>query len=757
MRLNATAVEFAIAIAVAACALTLGAVDVFPEPELRLPKMAAAPKVDGVIDEGEWAGAARMEKFCILRQANAIDADASFWLGRDATNVYVAILSEIGPNGLLREIKPTGRPNALCFRDDCVEFDFVQDWNAKRPTLAHFVVNFNGAWHVAGLRDGSATTWEGLGEFKSAATERGGKVHFEFSAPLKSLLLDGRGDVVHGIRIARNFKRIDSGFGYQTSWSPQDASFLTAANCPKVVFDDDAPVVQLLALGAKGSPSLPVESYPVAARVANTTGKPMDLKILFAGRPVNSQPCVFSESFTLAPGESRDFKASGAVLGDEWVDFDFKVSAGGETCCSRRLKFRCNAPPLGWIGGEDDARGVKFDYAYYPSKNVMAARVDLSRAKKRPPSPEVALSIRNVDGLVVASTNIVFSGDVANVLWTIPDLEEVTVRTKQPKYVVEASVAGVEDGKASGTFYRDDLREWEGNKIGLSDTVVPPFTPLERTADHVRVVLRDHAIGDFGLWRQVTAAGRDLLAAPMRLEGDFSAPRPEAKSEWDYDGMMEWRLSLLPGSYRSLRLVIPVKASEARLMHSCIDGLRKNYAGATPSGEGLVWDSTRQGGRNQIIGDYLPYLWVGGTLRGVSVFGENDRGWITGGRPCVEMFRRGDVLEIVLNIVSRPCDVAETRIVRLGFQATPVKPMSENWRAKSIGKLMGSCYIWGGQGGCLEPFDEKTEFWEKMAETRRIGKIDQAYLEDALKRFVYKGKPGSAERKAHEEKIRRHF
>ena len=75
------------------------------------------------------------------------------------------------------------------------------------------------------------------------------------------------------------------------------------------------------------------------------TGKPMDLKISFAGRPVNSQPCVFSESFTLAPGESRDFKASGAVLGDEWIDFDFRVAAGSRTCCSRRLKFRCNAPP----------------------------------------------------------------------------------------------------------------------------------------------------------------------------------------------------------------------------------------------------------------------------------------------------------------------------------------------------------------------------------------------------------------------------
>ena len=88
-----------------------------------------------------------------------------------------------------------------------------------------------------------------------------------------------------------------------------------------------------------------------------------------------------------------------------------------------------------------------------------------------------------VDGLAVATTNVAFSGDVANVMWPIPDLEEVTVRTKQPKYVVEASVAGVEDGNASGTFYRDDLREWEGNKIGLSGTVVPPFTPLERTGE----------------------------------------------------------------------------------------------------------------------------------------------------------------------------------------------------------------------------------------------------------------------------------
>ena len=756
----AAAVQCAVAFPAAAPA------ENYPVPELRLPKMAAAPKIDGTIDEDEWAGAARMERFCILRKPDAIDAEGSFWLGRDDENIYVAVRSEIGPHGLLKNIKPTGRSNTRCFYDDCVEFDFVKDYDAKKPTLAHYIVTYNGAWQLKCVRDGSGTEWEGAKDFRTASSEKDGLAHVEFSIPLKSLLFDGGGDVVRGIRIARNFKRIETGYGYQTSWSPQDGAFLTAANCPKVVFDDAAPVVQIRVLGAKGNPVMPVESYPVEARVSNTTGKPMKLKLAFSGRPVNSQPCVFSEGFELAPGESRDFSAIGAVLGDEWVDFDFKVSSAAGLCYSRRLRFRCNAQPLEWIGRDGDDRPVKFDYAYYPSKNLMAVRLDATKAGGVPKNTSVALAIRNADGLAVASTNAAFSGALANFFWPIPDLEPVTVRTKQPKYEISAIIAGVKGGSASGTFYRDDLREWEGNKIGLSDTVVPPFTPVVRVVtkgasgedeEHVRVVLRDHAIGEYGLWKQVTAAGRDLLAAPMRLEGDYSAPKPEALSEWDYDGMMEWRLRLKPGRYKNLRLVVPMKDCETPLMHSCIDGLRQNYAGSTPCGEGHVWDSAKQGGRNQLAGDYLPYFWTGGTLRGISVFGENDRGWTTGGRPCLELFRRGGVLEIVLNLVSKETVVESERTIRLGFQATPVKPMPENWRGKSIGSLVGSTYYWGGQGGCVQPFDEKTEFWEKMAETRRTGKIDREYVEDALRRFVYMGKPGTKERERHEEKIRRHF
>ena len=49
-------ISAAACVAVATCALSLLAArdrEVFPEPELRLPKMSAPPKIDGVVDEGE--------------------------------------------------------------------------------------------------------------------------------------------------------------------------------------------------------------------------------------------------------------------------------------------------------------------------------------------------------------------------------------------------------------------------------------------------------------------------------------------------------------------------------------------------------------------------------------------------------------------------------------------------------------------------------------------------------------------------------
>ena len=58
---------------------------------------------------------------------------------------------------------------------------------------------------------------------------------------------------------------------------------------------------------------------------------------------------------------------------------------------------------------------------------------------------------------------------------------------------------------------------WGHNKLGTSRKVYPPFEPIRVAGRRVRTVLREHDLDDLGLWRQVKATGRDLLASPMRL------------------------------------------------------------------------------------------------------------------------------------------------------------------------------------------------------------------------------------------------
>ena len=189
------------------------------------------------------------------------------------------------------------------------------------------------------------------------------------------------------------------------------------------------------------------------------------------------------------------------------------------------------------------------------------------------------------------------------------------------------------------------------------------------------------------------------------------------------------------------------------MFHACTDGLRFNYAGATPGTDiGRVWDST-QAARNSIIGNYVPYIWLGGEERGLCVFGENDRGWVTDPKtPCQELVRRGDVLELRLNLVAQRTTFAEPRRIVIGFQATPTKPLPANWRlwAESYatqlppgGKRItfnGSCWTWGALTPCLDiyPRDADLTLWDEFAKTKQTGVVNQEYFEKWLAGYANK-------------------
>ncbi|MHC4872206.1 MAG: glycoside hydrolase domain-containing protein, partial [Planctomycetota bacterium] len=381
---------------------------------------------------------------------------------------------------------------------------------------------------------------------------------------------------------------------------------------------------------------------------------------------------------------------------------------------------------------------------------------------------------------------------IADTIWVIPDLKEYTQKSGNSEYELVFDIQGIKDGKIKKSFLRN-VMEWEGNKLGKSDLIVPPFTAIEVKDKTVATILRKHEMNSLGLWKQVYAAGRPLLKnegivleakvggkdtkiASGKLEfskktktevianGSFTAGalKGSTLSEWDYDGMMKWTLTLSPSQTEidSLKLIVPLDDSQSPLFHTCTDGIRINYGGAAPKGTGKVWDGSACA-RNTMQGNYVPYIWCGDELRGISVFGENDKGWeISDKVPCQELIRKDGVLSLVFNLIAKSVAIEKERKIVIGFLATPIKPMPENWRkwnawswyGNSVIKqfekrvqFFGSCYYWGSDAPCLDiyPRDKDITYWEKLAETRRTGEIDKDFIKKWVSGYKLSGKPGS--------------
>ena len=178
----------------------------------------------------------------------------------------------------------------------------------------------------------------------------------------------------------------------------------------------------------------------------------------------------------------------------------------------------------------------------------------------------------------------------------------------------------------------------------MDDILIPPFTPLTVSADaaapasgagtRVGAIAREMTLTDLGLWSQVAitppATPRDpkpaainILAKPITLvahivgkdvtaTGKVTTTKAtptavETTSSWsagplsgsldthyDPDGCMRVELTLQPTTtpISTLRLLIPLRLSEAPFMHAVTDLLRQHYAGRIPRGEGEVYNTT---------------------------------------------------------------------------------------------------------------------------------------------------------------------
>jgi hypothetical protein len=449
-----------------------------------------------------------------------------------------------------------------------------------------------------------------------------------------------------------------------------------------------------------------------------------------------------------------------------------------------------------------EADGLELRFAYFPSAGklrllVLRAPAEFVRWEaqlSRPPSGEPLCRWQGTLPFAKAGETL-----------AAPQLGEGT-------YALAVALLS-KDGKRreiSRTFQRKRF-PWENNPAGRERVVIPPFTPLlvDEGRQTVSCVLRRHQLDGTGLWNQVSSQGRLLLASPMRLEMEVAgkvhvahggpltfteqAPdRVEGRAAWtagplqgqtefafDYDGMMKATVRFGQAEERvdRMQLVIPMRTDETWLMHPVTDLLRFHYAGRIPQGKGRLWDyggqlrevqytdtgrtdaggklwDSRQVGRWQLPGPFVPYLWLGGPERGICWFAENDRDWsLDPAEPCLEVRRDGATTSLVVRLVTRPVALKRPRALVFGLMATPAKPMPDTpvsfrrwWPGSPDEKsrdvvgvgLMGACYYWGAAGPCYGFYPAFGNFgiYDEFARLRNGGRADSGFTDKWLSQFT---------------------
>jgi len=261
---------------------------------------------------------------------------------------------------------------------------------------------------------------------------------------------------------------------------------------------------------------------------------------------------------------------------------------------------------------------------------------------------------------------------------------------------------------------------WSGNRLGMEDEVLPPWTPLlvsggvvisegttrkqagtPTTHDSPLTVSCWGRRGEYGTFlKRMQSGGAELLTSPVQLEAVIDGKavaltgadcRVEEQSDThatltgqaaggalsatvrhrvEYDGFTWTDLTVEPrGDVRldELRLTWSMPAAQATLRHSDSMSWIKNEAGALPP-EG--WKS-----------DYVHFFWLGNEERGLSWFAESQRDWHhSKEQSAIQVVREGDRANVTVRLVAEPVSISVPLHYGFGMMATPVRPQPADAR-----------------------------------------------------------------------------
>jgi hypothetical protein len=298
------------------------------------------------------------------------------------------------------------------------------------------------------------------------------------------------------------------------------------------------------------------------------------------------------------------------------------------------------------------------------------------------------------------------------------------------------------------------------------------YSAIKASAQKLQAAESTYQFGEFALPKGILAAKHELLAAPIELhiESDSqltAKPRLVSKTKgsatWSWnadaadlsaqatmtaecDGFCWYEFRLTPKhpvKVRSIHLDIPRTKETSRYLHTA------NYSWSNPSG-GLA----EMGGKWN--GGFMPYIWLGNEDCGLAWCAESDQAWNLrdASHALLVETRTNDVLFRV-TLVDHEVTITNAVAFRFGLQATPVKPVSFEWRANArilhdihyesadVG-TNGKCElddIAAGGAKTVIIHDSWTKYFGQMvpADTARFRKLIDACHKRGMRLLVYIG------------------
>ncbi len=696
-------------------------------PVIAVPRMQNPPVIDGNIAPDEWVGASSVNALKTKR-AGISNRETQYWLGWDEQNLYIAMRSWLRQGERpIQKIRGEDGDPAVVF-DDSYEFYFDSGGTlaGDLPAFTQYIGNFAGMKYdtahlpTIGIRRMSYEAgWEPRNRI--VETDRGRAWEMEVAVPYKSILKSApyqAGDQIKAL-LARNYKR-----PWEQNSVEGTQNFRDPAKYTKLNLVDSRPAIQVNRVGDRKAGTLGLSfnafgygSTQLAWQYQSDAGitKSGILEVadgkLVAGPDL---PAIEKLTNPTAPAARYSELGSARIqikdLKDDMVLFDwvtFRAFAGVD--------------PEGKTFTDDQGDVAKLSLVFNPVCDYLRIKGDFINYDNREAIATFLVSVTDENEQIIAKREL--SLDEVAYVRDVLELPNLKPGQYTSRLVCTDAQGKIRVDETSPFEKKDPAKAfawWKTDK-GRIDRVIQPWEPVGYDSNKQQASAwgRTMEIGHAGLPGRISAVGRELLAAPIRLQAIGHDDKPielqdtnikvvskedhklelQATSklgslaitsniEIAFDGMYKISMTLDPQAatqIKALQMVVPFNNQTAEYVTACGEGIRWGYNHhiIDPNQQGEIWNCKSVDGQRMAKGSFIPYVWVGNTYGGLCWFADTDRGWLPSDQtPAIVLRRDKDTAstDLVFNLVSEAAILDQSRTITFAFQATPVKPLPVDWR-----------------------------------------------------------------------------